>query len=203
MDSGKEHAGTPQGREAAPGFDSMFESVHDELRALARDLMLRERASHTLQATALVNEAYMRLRRSEAAVFNDRNHVFQTAATTLRRLLIEHGRARSRIKRGGKDGSSRRLPDDNVSEGDHPPPMLRSDETERLSRALDDLAKRDDRMAMVVRLRVLHGLSMSQVARVLGYSERAVFNDWKFAKARLRRELLESGFSAEDLEGRA
>lgn len=199
MDAARQEPSDHAEREAGHGFDTMFESVHDELRALARDLMSRERASHTLQATALVNEAYMRLRRSDSAFFNDKNHVFQTAATTLRRLLIEHGRARGRIKRGGKDGAPCSLPDDEVA-GGVPPPALRPEERERLSRALDDLATRDDRLAMVVRLRVLHGLSMPQVARVLGYSERAVYNDWKFAKARLRRELIESGFSATDFE---
>ncbi|MFZ4573374.1 MAG: ECF-type sigma factor [Phycisphaerales bacterium] len=173
-------------------FDAMFKSVQDELRAMAYQCMAAERAGHTLQATALVNEAYLRLRNSRLAAYNDSRHVFQVAATTLGRLLIEHARSRNRVKRGG--GLGPKLSLDEASVHDHSSaPELTPEEIVQLSEALDSLAVEDDRMAAVVKLRVIQGLSMAQIAKALGCSERVVFSDWKFAKARLRRFIDESG----------
>lgn len=173
-------------------FDRMFVSLEKELKGLAESLFKGERRNHTLQRTALVNEAYMRLKRNEGAlVINDRDHLFQIAANTLKRILIEHHRSRSRLKRGGDGQRAGALGEEDPGKEDESP-ALSAEERDILSRQLDALSSQDQRMADVVRLRILQGLSMAEIAKVLGCSERSAFNDWKFAKAKLRRALEES-----------
>lgn len=188
----------PEPRDHAE-FDRMFVSFENELRDLA-EVLFRKRANHTLQRTALVNEAYMRLKKNEGAiVYNDRDHLFQIAANTLERVLIDHQRGRKRLKRGGGQRAG--------SFGDHDPgdahdfPELSSEEKSTLAGLLDRLAEGDARMAEVVRLRILQGMSMKQIATAIGCSERSVFNDWKFAKAKLQRALEDSGFGEGVEEG--
>ncbi|MFM7051532.1 MAG: ECF-type sigma factor [Planctomycetota bacterium] len=188
----------PEPRDPAE-FDRMFVSFEKELRDLA-EVLFHKRANHTLQRTALVNEAYMRLKKGQnAIVYNDRDHLFQIAANTLERVLIDHQRGRKRLKRGGGQRAGGLGESDPADDGHLP--ALSDDERTTFAGLLDRLGESDARMADVVRMRILQGMSMKQIAAALGCSERSVFNDWKFAKAKLQRALEDSGFGASDAEG--
>ena len=158
--------------------------VYGELRALA-DLHLRsERPGHTLQPTALVHEAYLRLLKDQRPSWADRGHFFRAAAQAMRRILIEHARKRGRIKRGG---SRARLPAsvlDFVAAED-PADFL------ALEEAVRRLEQQDPRMGRVVSLRFFAGLSVEETARVLGVSQRTVKREWTVARAWLYRALKE------------
>lgn len=156
--------------------------VYDQLRKSAQLQMAGERPEHTLQATALVHEAYLRLVGSRRIAFESRAHFYVAAAESMRRILIDHARKRARIKRGG-DQERMPLSAAYLAEQADPEEILSVDE------AIQRLAKRDQRMAEIVRLRFFAGLSVDETARALGLSARSVRREWALARAWLHREL--------------
>ena len=156
--------------------------VYDELKRRARTYMRRERPDHTLQTTALVHEAYLRLVRQEAIHWQGRSHFFGIAAQLMRRVLIDHARGLLRKKRGGV---AMVLPLDEALafSPEH------SQELVRLDEALDRLAKLDMRQSRIVELRFFGGLSVEETAEYLGISPKTVKRDWAVAKAWLHAQV--------------
>jgi len=173
-------------KRASDGDDSavnrLLPLVYNELRALAESYLQRERPDHTLQATALVHEAYVRLIKQEDVEWKNRAHFFAVAALAIRRVLVDHARAHQRVKRGG-DRERVHLDEDAAFVVDPDPDLLAIDE------ALKKLAGLHQRQAKIVELRFFGGLSLKDVARFLGVSHRTVDGDWSMARAWLRREL--------------
>ena len=167
--------------EDAAAQSAVVEVVYDELRALARAYMHRERAGHTLQGTALVNEALLRLL-GRPGSFQDRRHFFRAAAQAMRRILVDHAR---RTRAGTRIAPGDRLPLDAVSV----PALAPRIDLLELDRALVRLGEVDPDLARVVELRCFVGLTIPEVAGVQGVSEATVSREWKHAKARLRRIL--------------
>ncbi|MFH1418053.1 MAG: sigma-70 family RNA polymerase sigma factor [Planctomycetota bacterium] len=162
--------------------------VYDELRALAESCLQRERPDHTLQATALVNEAYLRLIRQEDVEWQSRAHFFAVAAQAIRRILVDHARTHQRAKRGG--GRQRvRLDEDLAIRKERDIDLVALDE------AMERLARLNERQARIVELRFFGGLGLKEVAECLGVSPRTVDGDWSMARAWLRRELHEGAES--------
>ena len=163
--------------------DQLFAFVYPQLRQIASRFLQQERADHTLEPTALVNEAAVRLLGSGAIEYNDRTHFFALAAQIMRRILIDHARARVAGKRGG---AQQRV---NLSsiEGWHAAPQ--SEDVLLLDDALSKLEQADARAAKVVELRFFGGLREEQVAEVLGVSVITVKRDWKVARAWLIDQL--------------
>lgn len=160
--------------------------VYEELRHLAAAHLRKENPGHTLQPTALVNEAYLRLVGAGQPPWRNRGAFFGAAAQAMHRILIDHARKRMRHKRGGgavQVSLSRADP----TSWDEPERLLALDE------ALRRLVEVDARSADVVKLRYFGGLSIAQAAEALGVSERTVKREWSFARAWLRRELGEAG----------
>jgi RNA polymerase sigma factor (TIGR02999 family) len=156
--------------------------VETELRRLARAYMARERRDHTLQATALVNEAFLRLTEARRVRWQDRAHFLGISARLMRRVLVDHARARGYRKRGG--GAERVT----LAEGLVASPALALDVV-ALDRALDTLAAADVRKSRVVELRYFGGLSVEETAEVLHVSPDTVKRDWRLAKLWLLHEL--------------
>ncbi len=156
--------------------------VYDQLLAIARHRMQQESPNHTLQATALVHEAYLRLIGGEPVSWPSRASFFYSAAQAMRRILIDHARRRGRIKRGGE---MRRLPLDAVDLAAAADP----EDVQALDDAVTRLAGQDARAAQVVELRFYAGLSVEETAAALGLSERTVKREWAFARAWLFNEL--------------
>lgn len=160
-------------------LDRLIPLVYDELHRLARDCMRGERPEHTLQTTALVNEAYLRLVKG-AVKWQDRAHFFAMAATAMRRVLVDHARARGRQKRAGVQVSLEEsmlvLPD-------------RGDELIAIDDALNALAREDDRAAKVIELHFFGGLTYDETAEALGISAATVDRDLRFARAWLYRSM--------------
>ena len=154
----------------------LFPLVYRELRMLARAQLRHERPDHTLQTTALVNEAYVRMLGGQEVPWSDRGHFFRTAAEAMRRILIEHARKRGRVKRGG-DRVRVSLNGLDLGSGKDPDVVLALDE------ALRRLEEQDARVVDVVRLRFFAGLSVEETANALGVSERTVKREWSFARA--------------------
>jgi RNA polymerase sigma-70 factor, ECF subfamily len=175
-------------KRASAGDDSavnrLLPLVYDELRALAESYLQRERPDLTLQATALVHEAYVRLVKQEDVEWQNRAHFFALAAQAIRRILVDHARGRERVKRGG-DRQRVRLDEDLAAPGDRDLDLLAIDE------ALLSLTQLHPRQAQIVELRFFGGLSLKEVAEVLKVSPRTVDGDWSMARAWLRRELRE------------
>jgi RNA polymerase sigma factor (TIGR02999 family) len=163
-------------------LDRLIPLVHDELHRLALGYMRGERPDHTLQATALVNEAYLKLVRADVD-WRDRAHFFAVAATTMRRILVDHARTKGRVKRGGVAVS---LEESVLVAPDREAELLAIDE------ALTRLAGNDERAARVVELHYFGGLTYDEIAEALGISAATVDRDLRFAKAWLYRELKES-----------
>jgi len=166
----------------ADAVEAMLPLVYDELHALARACFRRERVEHTLQPTALVHEAYLRLIDDSAVAWQDRTHFFGIAARSMRQILVEHARRHLAEKRGGDRVA--------VTLSGH----LASDEEEcldllDLNEALTELAGHDARKAEVVELRFFSGLTVEEVAAALGASLTTVERDWRMARAWLRRRL--------------
>jgi len=156
--------------------------VYEELRRLAHAYLRRERADQTLQTTALVHEAYLRLLEYKKIHWKERGHFFAIAAQLMRRILVEHARARNRLKRGG--AQVKLLVNDVVAVSEN-----RMDELLALDEALTRLATNDARKEKVVELRCFGGLENEEIAQVLHISVNTVMRDWKLAQAWLRREL--------------
>lgn len=158
-------------------------TIHGELRAIAQSRMNQERPGHTLQATALVNEAYLRLLGKSGHEWAGRQHFFRAAAEAMRKVLIDHARARNALKRGRGSGARAALSINSVADL-----SMETDPAGIL--ALDDAILRlesvDAQAAAVVRLRFYAGLTESSVAEALGISERTVRRSWVFARGWLR-----------------
>jgi len=156
--------------------------VYDELRRQARNYLARERGAHTLQPTALVHEAYLRLVDQTRVNWQNRAHFFGMAANMMRRVLIDYARAHATEKRGG---AAIRLSVDDVQI----PLEQRAAELIALDEALEELAKFDERKAKIVEMRFFGGLTDEEIAEVLGITTRTVWRDWKTARLWLFREL--------------
>lgn len=167
----------------AEALDTLLPLVYDELRAIARRQLRREDTGHTLGATALVHEAYVRLADRERLAPKDRQHFFAIAAQSMRRVLIDHARARKRQKRGQGQAA---LPLEDVEAF-----LTReaADELTALDEALDRLAAANPRAALVVERRFFAGLSLAETAETLGVSLKTVHRDWLLARAWLRKEI--------------
>jgi RNA polymerase sigma factor (TIGR02999 family) len=175
-------AGIPARGERSAEAERLFVMVYDELRGIAARIMSRERAGHTLQPTALVNEAYLKLVDQESLRWNDRAHFLSIAARAMRQILVDHARRHGAEKRGGE--WQRVTLDQEVA-------IDPGAEVELLDlhQALETLAGLDARAARVAELRLFGGLSVPEVAHVLGVSARTVDGDWAMARMWLSREM--------------
>lgn len=166
--------------------EQLLPLVYDELRRLAAQKLLQEKPGQTLQATALVHEAYLRLvansEQQKDGSWNSRGHFFAAAAEAMRRILIERARQKARIRHGG---GHKRLDLEAVSAVVDLPPEQFLALDEELSR----LAQRDAQTAQLVKLHCFAGLSIEQAAEMLGVSTRTAFRDWAFAQAWLFRAI--------------
>ncbi len=166
-------------------LEQLLPLVYDELRALAGARLRHERPDHSLQATALVHEAYIRLVGWDQRSWNDRAQFYRAAAEAMRRILIDHARGRARGKRGG--GRVRvDLEHANLATWRDPDDVLALDE------ALHRLTEQDPRAAEIVQLRFFAGLSVEETAKALELSIRTVHREWKFARTWLFRALGEA-----------
>jgi RNA polymerase sigma factor (TIGR02999 family) len=165
----------------ARAADDLLPLVYRELHRLAKSYMRRERQDHTLQATALVNEAYLKLV-GEQGDWNDRQHFIGLAAHVMRRVLVDHARARNAERRMG--GMQRVEMEDDLAVS-----VGQLDEVEALDEALHKLEKENPRRARVVELRYFSGLSIDEIAALLGIAPRSVKRDWALARMWLFREL--------------
>jgi len=163
-------------------LERLYLQVYDELRRLAEARLRRERAGHTLQPTALVNEAYLRLN-PEASTWENRRHFFGAAAQAMRRILVDHAKSKNRAKRGGA------LTDiqlDNAVEA----ALVESEvDIEALDEALSRLAVVDPDQERLVELRFFAGLSLEEAAAVMNISRATAAREWQVAKSWLYREL--------------
>ena len=163
-------------------YNKIVEKVYPELRKLARRCLGDERPGHTIQTTALVHEAYLRLVERQQIRWQDRAHFFAVSAKVMRHILVDYARARHSAKRGG---GSRQvdLKEEVVVSPESGPELLRIDE------ALNGLAEFDPRKAQVVEMRYFGGLKATEIASILGVSPQSVNRDWNLAKAWLAREM--------------
>ena len=162
--------------------ERLFADVYTELRALAAQYLRRERKSHTLQPTALVHEAYLKLVGQTRVDWQGRAHFLAFAAQAMRQILVDHARRHGAAKRGGN--RHRIALDDNlVIESDRNVDLLAIED------ALKKLTKLDPRQAQMIELRFFGGLSIVEVAKVMGMSKRSVEREWTMVRAWLRREL--------------
>ncbi len=166
------------GADRKQALERVLPLVYDELRGLARAHLRHERPDHTLQATALVHKAYLRLLGGEDPPWNNRRHFFSAAGEAMRRILIEHARKRGRLKRGGKRVRVE-FRDANLATDQDPGEILALDE------AFRQLEEQDPRATDVVRLRFFAGLSVDETAKALELSERTVKREWAFTRAYL------------------
>jgi RNA polymerase sigma-70 factor (ECF subfamily) len=160
--------------------------VHNELRRIARRCMAGERVGHSLQATALVNEAYLRLIDVQHVDWQNRAHFLAMSARLMRRILVDYARSKGSQKRGG--GAMKVTFDEGLPVAGDPAMDLVA-----LDDALDALATMDERKSRVIELRFFGGLSVEETATVLAVSPETVMRDWKLAKAWLMRELRGEG----------
>ena len=163
--------------------ERLFPAVYDELKRQAQSFMRRERPGHTLQTTALINEAYLKLREQREFQWESREHFFAICATLMRRILVDHAKGRRRAKRGGNavheqlDGLAI------AAKSDGDVDVLALDE------ALESLAKFDPQQARIVELKFFSGFSIEEIAELLQISDSTVKRDWRAAKAWLKHEL--------------
>ena len=167
-------------------LDELLPLVYQELHRLAARHLGRERGGHTLQTTALVHEAYLRLIDQQDANWQNRAHFFAIAATLMRRILVDHARARQYQKRGG--GAQQVTFDEALEVSDE-----RAAEVVALDEALTALAEFDQRKSQMVELRFFGGLSIEETAEALGVSPGTVMRDWTLAKTWLQRAINKRG----------
>lgn len=165
--------------------EQLISLIYKELRSLAKRYRRKSGAGDTLQTTALVNEAYLRLVSIDNVDWRDRVHFFAVSAQVMRRILVDSARSRGAIKRGGQAQWVEAFDADAVPA----PDSHRAADLIALDDALNTLAQLDARRARVIELRVFGGLTMEEAAEVLGLSPQSVRRDWKLAKAWLLREL--------------
>jgi RNA polymerase sigma-70 factor (ECF subfamily) len=163
-------------------LDSLMPLVYEELRRIAHRYMRKERAGHTLQTTALINEAYLRLIEQQRVQWQSRAHFFAIAAQLMRRILVDYARNHGRAKRGG-DALRVSLNEAAVASEERAAELIALDD------ALQRLADFDQRKSQVVELRFFGGLSIEETAEVLNVTPMTVVRDWKTAKAWLHREI--------------
>ena len=162
--------------------EQLMSVVYEELHRLARRYMRNESPGHTLQTSALVNEAFIRLVDQKNVHWQNRSHFFGIAAQMMRRILVDYARSRNYAKRGG--GARQVSLDEGLVASEE-----RSAEVVAVHEALEELAKIDPRKAQVVELKFFGGLTIDEVAEVVGVSPATVALDWTMAKAWLRREI--------------
>ena len=162
-------------------LEQLVPLVHEELHRIARGCMKGERAGHSLQATALVNEAYLRLMGAQQVDWQNRVHFLAVSARLMRRILVDFARSKKYQKRGG--GAEPVTLDEGLVVSEPGRDLVALDE------ALDALAKMDERKSKVVEMRFFGGLSVEETAAALGVSPDTVMRDWRLAKAWLLREL--------------
>jgi len=170
------------GRGDKEALDRLMPIVYDELRRQAARYLKREQPGHTLQTTALIHEAYVRLVDQRHVQWQNRAHFFGIAAQLMRRILVDHARSKKRAKRGGSDVRVS-LGEANVAARGRDLDVVALDE------ALSRLGKIDEQQSRVVELRFFSGLSVEETAEVMGISRSTVKRDWSMAKAWLHREL--------------
>ena len=163
-------------------LDQLMPIVYEELRRQAARYLRKERPGHTLETTALIHEAYVRLVDQRHVQWQNRAHFFGIAAQLMRRILVDHARTKKRVKRGGSDIKVS-LADANIAVKGQDLDVVALDE------ALERLARIDEQQSRVVELRFFSGLSVEETAEVLGISKATVKRDWSMAKAWLHREL--------------
>jgi len=168
------------GDEAA--LERLIPAVYQELRRMAQHYLRGEDSGHSLQPTALVHEAYLRLIDQTKVEWQNRAHFFGVAAQMMRRILIDHAKAKHRVKRGGT--AVKVMLDENANFTHE-----RASELLALDDALQRLARMDERKSRIVELRYFGGLTVEETAQVLGISDKTVMRDWNLAKAWLYREL--------------
>ena len=173
------HQEMPKDKES---LDKLMPVVYDELRRQAARYLRREQPGHTLQTTALIHEAYVRLVDQHNVQWQNRAHFFGIAAQMMRRILVDHARTKKRAKRGGSDIKIS-LDDATVMVKGQDLDVVAVDE------ALTRLAKIDEQQSRVVELRFFSGLTVEETAEVMGISPATVKRDWSMAKAWLHREL--------------
>ena len=164
-------------------LDKLMPLVYDELRRQASRYLRRERANHTLQTTALIHEAYLKLIDQNQVEWQNRTHFFAIAAQAMRRILVDYARERNREKRGG---AAENLP---LEEAAFVIAQGKNVDLVALDEALNRLAEFDERQARVVELRYFSGLSIDETADVLGISNVTVRRDWNMAKAWLHQQI--------------
>ena len=164
-------------------LEKLMPLVYSELRRLATNYLHRERAGHTLQPTALVNEAYLKLVGQRSAKWQNRAHFFAISAQLMRRILVDHVRRNRADKRGGSE--KKRLSITSAEELATQPAV----DLLALNEALDELAKMDPQQSRIVELKFFGGLSIPETAEVLGVGHATVEREWKSARAWLRRRL--------------
>jgi len=171
-------------------WNRLLKVVYRELHAMAHRAMRKERPGHTLQTTALVNEAYMRLVGGSDQGWENRSYFFSVAATAMRRILVDRARSRKAVKRG-KGRRLLSLDDVNGVEPEKAEAGALFDDLEALDRALDKLGSRPvhKRKCTIVELRFFVGLTVEQTAEVLGLSTATIARDWEFTRAWLHREM--------------
>ncbi len=168
--------------------EELLPLVYDELRRMARALMRGERKNHTLQPTALVHEAYLKLVDQSRVEWRDRAHFLGIAVPAMRRILVDHARRHASAKRGGgwqRITLDERIPGESTGEPDY--------DLLALDRALESLADEDARAGRVAELRLIGGLTVRETAEVIGVSPRTVDNDWTVARLWLARALHAEG----------
>lgn len=164
-------------------LDRLMPLVYTELRRLATNYLRRERVGHTLQPTALVNEAYLRLVDQKNSRWQNRAQFFGISAQLMRRILVDHARQHQAAKRGGSDQQRLSITHAGRAATETPVDLL------ALNEALDELAKMDPQQCRIVELKFFGGLSIEETAEVLGIGHATVERDWKLARAWLRRQL--------------
>jgi RNA polymerase sigma factor (TIGR02999 family) len=174
------------GRGDSAALDRLTPLVYERLHRMARGYMRHERAGHTLQATALVNEAFMRLVDTRDLDWTDRAHFFAVCARVMRRILVDAARSRAAIKRGGRVD---RAEHSTAFDFDQLPGAEMGAQVCALDAALDTLARIDPRRAQVIELRFFGGLTVEETGQVLQISPQTVMRDWRLARAWLAREL--------------
>jgi RNA polymerase sigma factor (TIGR02999 family) len=164
-------------------LDKLMPLVYSELRRLASNYLRRERGEHTLQPTALVNEAYLKLVNQRNAKWQNRAHFFGISAQLMRRILVDHARQHRAVKRGGSE--QQRISITSAEKVVEQPEV----DILALHEALEELARMDEQQSRIVELKFFGGLTTEEIAEVFGIGHATVERDWKLARAWLRRQL--------------